>query len=431
MIGGGTDCFLRCVMLAVALGGLLPGCATIGAQLGQRPCRAVSAEEQRCQVSEPIRSDLELQDRGGSEEAMLAAVEEFLERTNDYRGSSSEGASPISSIPRLTRLTRTTPRSASPIAAERSSTPAPTVLEGVRISPLPKGVVANTHVTLTDASSDGPRVALPLLEFVSIRTAIEPDLGPQEPPQSSTSNQPLGVQPVETVVSTERFVEQLEVRADEDSDFDSLWKVNLVKAALDRLTVPDKVSGLSADAQRMLTGLVRLIVSARAVARNPQSTAKDALERVEELREVIVDRVDPEIPTVALCRSVVTFGVYDEMESHEFVAGRTLRTIVYCEIDHLSAERTADGQYRTFVGTRLEVLSEDGKSVWEHEEPEIEDVCRRRRSDFFIAQRIALPPLLSEGEYVLKAFVEDKLSGKANESTYRFFVQSPMSIATR
>jgi len=167
----------------------------------------------------------------------------------------------------------------------------------------------------------------------------------------------------------------------------------------------------------------------RKVARDPQLAGQEALDTVDELQSALADRVDPEIATIALCRNVTTFGVYDEMESDEFVAGRTLRTIVYSEIENLSAEQTAEGDFRTLLATRLEVLTADGRSVWQHEEPEIEDVCRRRRADFFIAQRISLPPVLGEGDYVLKAFVEDKLSGKANESIYQFHVYSPTSIA--
>ena len=68
--------------------------------------------------------------------------------------------------------------------------------------------------------------------------------------------------------------------------------------------------------------------------------------------------------------------------------------------------------------------------MWRHEEPEIVDRCRRRRKDFFIAQRIALPPTLSAGDYVLKVLVEDKLTGRADEATYPIVLVSPVSLAT-
>jgi hypothetical protein len=74
-------------------------------------------------------------------------------------------------------------------------------------------------------------------------------------------------------------------------------------------------------------------------------------------------------------------------------------------------------------------LTAAGQSIWQHEEPEIVDICRRRRTDFFVAQRITLPPTLSAGDYVLKVLMEDRLSGKANEGTCVFTIGMPVSMA--
>jgi hypothetical protein len=125
----------------------------------------------------------------------------------------------------------------------------------------------------------------------------------------------------------------------------------------------------------------------------------------------------------------VTFGSYEEMASEDFVAGRPIQTIVYSEIRNLKAAKNEEGVFETSLSTRLEALTTDGKSVWQREEPEIVDHCRRRRTDFFIAQRITLPPTLPAGEYVLKVLVEDELSGKVGEASQPFTVHSPVSIA--
>jgi hypothetical protein len=110
------------------------------------------------------------------------------------------------------------------------------------------------------------------------------------------------------------------------------------------------------------------------------------------------------------------------MSDEDFVAGRSNPTIVYSEIRNLRSEPVEGSQYRTLLGTRIEILTADGDSVWQHVEPEIVDLCRRRRNDFFIAQRIVLPSTLPPGEFVLKVLVEDRLSGKADEATHRFTV---------
>jgi len=68
------------------------------------------------------------------------------------------------------------------------------------------------------------------------------------------------------------------------------------------------------------------------------------------------------------------------------------------------------------------VLTPDGRSVWQHQEPDIVDTSRQRRNDFFLAQMVALPATLEPGEYVLKVSVQDELSGKSNQAIHRFSV---------
>ena len=68
--------------------------------------------------------------------------------------------------------------------------------------------------------------------------------------------------------------------------------------------------------------------------------------------------------------------------------------------------------------------SASGQSVWRHEEPEIVDVCRQQREDFFLAQMVTLPGTLGPGEYVLKVTVQDALSGKSNQAMLRFTLNS-------
>jgi hypothetical protein len=167
----------------------------------------------------------------------------------------------------------------------------------------------------------------------------------------------------------------------------------------------------------------------RRLAIDPLGVGAHALERIDELRQAVADRGDPIVVEVALCRNVVTYGVYEEMPPEAFVAGRTTQTIAYSEVRNFRSELSDDGTYSTVLATRLEVFTVDGHSVWQHEEPEIKDMCRRRRTDFFIAQRITLPPTLPAGDYVLKVMVEDKLSGRASEASHPFALLPAIAIS--
>ncbi len=286
------------------------------------------------------------------------------------------------------------------------------------------------QVMLAGSVSAAPAPALPVVKSVSIHVTPSLDIPTVEPAKTKTTNEALDMRSTETPMLVDRFISQLEARAAEANDFDSEWQLRFTQLALHRDDEAAGVSpGLSQEAKRMLTSLIRMAASVWRTVQNPLLTGEETLNYINELREVLADRADPIIATIALCRNVVTFGVYKEMNVDAFVAGRTVQTIVYSEIRNFRSESTEDGQYRTRLGTRLEVLTAEGKSVWQHEEPEITDICRRRRTDFFIAQRITLPPTLPAGDYVLKLFVEDKLSERAIEASHPFTLQSAISVA--
>lgn len=357
-------------------------------------------------------------EKAGSEE-ILAAVEAFLEQTVDYHSAGAQNnVRPTGSPPRAPSIGAAVPPGRS-VPTGVGALPA-----GVAVAR--PGVVANVQVAINDAPVTRPSLALPVLESVSI---LDPSAKPGEVSLPSTkvktANEPLAATPPEDAVSLDRFVSYLEAEAGDGNDFDTEWRLRMTLIALQRDQEALEISPqLPREARDVLASFVRLAAAVRRAARDPLADGSETLAALAELRGTVADRADPEVSAVALCRKVVTFGVYEEMGAADFLAGRTIQTIVYSEIRGFQSEATEDGQFRTRLATRLEVLSADGRSAWQHEEPEIVDVCRRARSDFFIAQRIALPPTLSAGAYVLKVWVEDKLSGRSSEATHAFSVAS-------
>ena len=223
---------------------------------------------------------------------------------------------------------------------------------------------------------------------------------------------------------------RLERETAESADLDTIWPLKLAQLAFHRdneaLELPASLPTVTRD---ILSAMLRLVPAIRAVARDPMTHGNSALSRVDELRELLADQADPRVLAIALCRKVVTFGVYEELDAEDFVAGREFPAIVYSEIQNLHAEETDDGRFRTELGTRLEVLTAEGQSVWEHEEPNIVDICRTPRKDFFVAERITLPSTLVAGDYVLKVSVEDKLSARFDEMTHPFTILPNLSTA--
>ena len=418
----------KTLAFAVVAASLLPGCSSIHEKLTHGVSQAAAQPSGQTARSANIHEPLDIDDLGGHDAVMLAAVEDFLDRTQDYSDGVPAAAS-ASDSPTATMSSKVVP--AATAQQVRSSDPIRTMLANERANKPPVVAVANTHVALPEPVADEPRLALPVLQSVRINAAIAEVASVEQPRAVSKPNEPLQIRTGETVVSVDRFVKQLESQAENADDFDSQWRLRMVQAALNHISdLPQLSSGIPEDAGRILGSLIRLIAAARTAANDPLSNGDEALQRVEDFRQVLADRADPTVAEIALCQNVVTFGVYDKIAPDSFVVGRTTQAIVYSEIRNLRSEQTPDGQYRTLLATRLEVLTEGGQSVWQQEEPEIQDLCRRRRSDFFIAQRITLPPTLGEGGHILKVFVEDKLSGKASEGSHRFTMRSPGSVVS-
>jgi len=360
-------------------------------------------------------------DPGGEE--ILAAVEAFLERTVEYHAPKA-ASDPSSRVDRAAGASR---GGAIPEVrpAIRRVEAQPDGGTGDR-----PGVVANAQVAINDAAVARPALALPVIKSVSwFDPSATPESAPTDPQKVKVTNESLSASPANDAASPDRFVSYLESQAGEGNDFDAEWRLRVTLLALQRdqdaLMVSPK---LPQEARAILTSFFRVAAAVRRAARDPLAEGSETLDAVEQLRGTVADRADPDVSAVALCRKVVTFGVYEEMSGTDFVAGRTIQTIVYSEIRGFKSEPTDDGRYRTRLATRLEILSAEGRSMWQQEEPEIVDLCRRRRSDFFIAQRVTLPPTLPAGDYVLKVWVEDKLSGRADEATHAFVISSAISI---
>ncbi|RME41543.1 MAG: hypothetical protein D6788_01035 [Planctomycetota bacterium] len=246
----------------------------------------------------------------------------------------------------------------------------------------------------------------------------------------TAANQPLSTSTAESVSLVDRFLAFLASDDPPGGMIEKEWRLHLVELALGRDEDAEQLSeGLPAASRELMRQLLETIRAVRPAVRDPEGIREESLGPAEALASALADRIGPTVGTVALCRKVLTFGVYEEMDPTAFQAGVPVPTIVYSEIERLRSERTEEGRYRTRLATRIEVLSEAGEAVWTHEEPEITDECRRRRRDFFVAQRITLPATIPAGRYVLKVRVEDKLSGRVAEGTTPLTLSSTLTDA--
>lgn len=400
---------LPCITFAVTL--VCTGCATVSPNTAPNSApkpTAAHATTERGAGEELIPDD-----------AALAAVENFLARTRDYQPG--ETAAPSGTAARAATDRQSPPSGMSPAAstgvAEADSAKPATPIAPQAIA------VANAGVEISPDAPTAPSSSVPTVQRVAIRpTPGAGDLTPKPAANTeSATNQPLALNGGTVTPSTEEAVlAGVKSQLAGATDFDSAWRWATVRSAIGGDN--DDAPHLSQEARNAHARLTALGDAVRDAFRDAFGPTGGALEELEGLREALVERSDPAIGTIALCRKVVTFGVYEPLPETELVGGRAVAAIVYVEIGNLRTESVADGGFRSALRTRLELFTEAGASVWNREEPQIEDVCRRRRRDFFIAQRVTLPATITSGEYVLKVYVEDRLSGRATESS------QPLSI---
>ncbi len=409
---------LRAVVLSLLVGGFAAGactgCASLGLSFGgnQQPFRGDD------QATSPPQSQSE-----GDTQATLAAVDRFLERTKDYQV---DGLS-TATIPQQRDAVEPLYHSSS-LAGSRDPVTPSLPVGGPSLAT--DGALANAQAVVEDPVPRELVLALPVLQSISIHLGPQSDAAPSESPKVTSANEPLDMGQLHAPMLVDELLAHLTSRAAEAQDLVSEWRLRMTEVAFERETEPPEVSrGLPEETRGLLSALTRTAAGIRAVVRDPSRSSDSALEWLDQLREALMPRASLTVRRVALCRKVVTFGVYEELDDADFTAGRTLRAIVYSEIRNFQSKLTEDGHYRTELATRLEVLTANGQSVWLREEPEIVDLCRERRNDFFIAQRITLPPTLPADAYVLKVLVEDKLSGKMDEEAYPFTVRSTVSVA--
>lgn len=313
----------------------------------------------------------------------------------------SGSSGPSSRSPAVTVRTANQPSSARDV----SYGPAIPIIESVRIRE-PDGQSSAVSVR---SGPGGGTASRPLADERTRRV--------QSP--SSMTNQSLGANPPRGPATLGDVLPQLEKRAEDRGDFDAMWKLSLTKLAsgADPTALPPG-NGLSEQSDVVLRSFAMLGREVRDALVDPRADGTGVVSALEGLRESMLVRLDPVISTMALCTKVTTFGVYEPLPPEALVAGRPVHAVVYSEIDHLASERGVDGKYASRLATRLELFTADGESLWHQQEPEIRDECSRRRRDFFVAQRMTLPPTLPAGEYVLKLTVEDLASGRMTERAH-------------
>ncbi len=147
--------------------------------------------------------------------------------------------------------------------------------------------------------------------------------------------------------------------------------------------------------------------TSRAESEKPPTAENPALR---EAIDALEERLPLRVGALAICRKVQGFGQYEPIAEPSCRAGQTV--VLYCELEGLryEPEEGEGGALRSRLESTVVLRAAEGDRVyWSQSLGTAEDVCRRRRRDYYVNYRITLPDAatLPPGTYRLQVLQRD------------------------
>lgn len=127
-----------------------------------------------------------------------------------------------------------------------------------------------------------------------------------------------------------------------------------------------------------------------------------------------------ELQNLEFIQSVDSFGQFKPFPSHDFQAKQEV--LLYVEVDNFST-KDVGGQFETVLQSSYEIYDQGGRRIDARHFPEVKDLCRVRRRDFYVPYRIYMPDDISPGSYRLELTVRDPAADKFGQSTIEFRIK--------
>lgn len=246
---------------------------------------------------------------------------------------------------------------------------------------------------------------------------------------------PLDVQIARTLVSLVDLLRRQSLES--PAPFQAYMSLALLESmypgAVMQIVSAQTTSGslLSTEEQRVIEAL--RIFGQGAHALPTRATPGEMLDTLADMSAAIESALRMRIATTALATRVLSFGRYTPVPENRFIHGRTVRFLLYTEIEHFAYRELAEGEalslsqqrgsgvdpadrYLVEVSQELQLYTPEGQLVWSLPEQSVVETSRNLRRDFFLTNDVTLPNTLGIGTYTLKVIMRDKTSGVADES---------------
>ncbi len=183
------------------------------------------------------------------------------------------------------------------------------------------------------------------------------------------------------------------------------------------------IAGMSTDEQEFLSsqlyGLSEYLD--RQGNADPQRRASAARRHLSKAVAKLSELSQLNVSGLAFCTEISSFGVFTKFDRDEFAPGQEV--LLYAEVENFQSQMSEKG-YRTVLRSSYQILDARGARVFDDDFGVIEDVCQRRREDFFMRYRLWIPDRIYDGPHTLKLTIEDETKQQVGQATIKFEVRS-------
>jgi len=169
------------------------------------------------------------------------------------------------------------------------------------------------------------------------------------------------------------------------------------------------------------------------------ATAAQRTKVLDRLTEQLGQNLGVTIPKAVLCTQVDGFGKYQPFSSTNFLAGQTIRALVYVEVDHFKhrpVDNSSLGGFKSQDRWSVEISEElkllhkgDDRLAWRRPAEKVVETSRNKQRDFYLLTEIELPPTPSIGSYQLKVIIRDEVGNSRAESSIPIGIVADPALA--
>ena len=183
-----------------------------------------------------------------------------------------------------------------------------------------------------------------------------------------------------------------------------------------------ELAGLAADDRQITEALFEGLGAFRGQLMPASANANKRLMPLLEMGQKLQALAPLRVSTVAVCKKVDWFGVYEPLDAQKLYQDRF---VLYCEVTGFQSRLADRGMWETRLMEQYTLSDDMGNVVLENQPTLFVDASRSRRHDFFTARIVRLTKPITPGDYTLRVRLTDQLSSKSAQASIAVRIVEP------